>query len=446
MRTIDQAPGPAGHFLVGNLPEFGHDPLAFFTRCAHEYGDVVGFRLPNFTCCLLNHPSLIEQVLVNEHRNFTKHRFFWRHVTSIFGNGLLTAEGESWIRKRRMLQPGFHRERIEAYAEQAVTEAERMLGSWRDTETRDVHHDMMQLTSRTMAACLFGADLAERFGDLYSVVEDAFGEAIARYSSLFRAPVAIPTPANIRYRRALRRLNETVHGMIREWKSGGQNPNDLLSTILDAGAPEEGRSLENQSRDEVVTLFLAGYETTALTLSWTWHLLSEHPEADRKLAAEIRTVLDGRRPTVSDLSKFRYAEMVIMESMRLYPPAYAIGREALRDCEIGGYTVPAGTTLFLSQWVTQRDSRYFDEPEKFIPERWTMDFARNLPKYAYFPFGGGQRLCIGSSFALVETLLLLVTMAQEFRLARVPSHSVTPLASMTMRFRNGVRVILERRE
>jgi cytochrome P450 len=357
----------------------------------------------------------------------------------------LTAEGESWAKQRRRLQPAFHREHIEAYVELMVAEAERMLAYWHDSEKRDVHHDMVQLTSRTIAACLFGTDLAERFGELHAAVEAALGEAIDRYGRLFRAPVSIPTPANLRYRRALRRLNKAVHAIIRDWKSGSQNSCDLLSTLLHAAGAESGRKMDGQSRDEVVTLFLAGYETTALTLSWVWYLLSEHPTADSELAAELHTVLGGRRPTVADLAKLRYAEMVVMESMRLYPPAYAIGREAVQECEIGGYRIPARTTLFLSQWVTHRDPRYFDEPEKFIPERWTGDFARRLPKYAYFPFGGGPRLCIGNSFALMETVFLLATIAQKFRLVRVPSHIVTPWPSMTLRPRHGVQVVLQRR-
>jgi cytochrome P450 len=408
--------------------------LGFFANCARQYGDVVSLRLAGFPACLLNHPKHFEYVLISNHRNFIKHSFFWRHVTSLFGESLLTSEGDSWLRRRRLAAPAFHGERIASYGRVMVDYGERMLRRWRDGEVRDIHQEMMHLTMEIVTRTLFDIEMT---GTVSDEVGDAFNMATAevgvRFRRPFKVPEVIPIPGNLRYRRAVRRLNELVYGIIKERRGDQSDRGDLLSMLL-AARDEDGSAMSDQQlRDEVITLFLAGHETTALVLTWTWYLLAQHPEKEAKLFAELNRVLGGRMPTVEDMPQLSYTEMIVLESMRLYPPAYAFGREAVADCEIGGYHIPRGTTLFLSPWVAHRDERYFERPEEFEPERWEGDFIRRLPKLSYLPFGGGPRVCIGNSFALMEATLLLATIARKFKLRLASSQAIKPFPSITLR-------------
>lgn len=263
---------------------------------------------------------------------------------------------------------------------------------------------------------------------------------------MFSIPERIPTPGNLRFRRAIRYLDALIYNIIQRRRANGEDTGDLLSMLLGVRDKETGEGMsDRQLRDEVMTIFLAGHETTANALSWTWHLLASHPEVEAKLHEELGETLAGRPPSVADLPRLRYTEAVVTESMRLYPPAWAFGREALEDCEIGGYRVPAGTQLIMSQWVAHRDPRYFDAPEMFRPERWESGLSERLPRYAYFPFGGGPRLCIGRSFARMEAVLLLATLAQKFRLRHVPGEYIAPQPSVTLRPKNGMRMVLSSR-
>ena len=434
-------PGPKPHFLLGNLPEFGADVLGFFTSCAREYGDITYLRLARSPGYLISHPDLIEQVLVAQHRNFIKHTFFWRHVRAIFGRGLLTSEGDFWLRQRRLAQPAFHRDRIAAYGGVMVTYAERMLDRWTVGETRPLHDDLMALTLLIVAKVLFDADVARDVQAVGRALDAAMHEIAVRFARPFRIPDAIPTPGNLRYRRAVTGLNDVVHRIVRDHRtSGGRG--DLLDLLIEARDEEGNAMTDDQLRDEAITLMLAGHETTALALSWTFYLLSGHPEVDDALGAELDDVVGGRAPTVADLPRLRYAEMVVNEALRLYPPAYAFGREAVRDCELGGYRIPAGATVFVSPWVMHRDRRYFDRPEEFFPERWAGDAAQRLPRFAYFPFGGGPRLCIGNRFAMMEAVLLLACIRRRFRLRLDPSCRVKPFPSITLRPAHGLDMII----
>jgi cytochrome P450 len=323
--------------------------------------------------------------------------------------------------------------------------AEQMLTTWREGQTRDVHADMMALTMRIVGKTLFDSDLSGKEADAGSAFDDAVDEIARRFRRPFFVPDFVPIPGNLRYARAVRRLDALLYGLIEEHRASGQDRGDLLSMLMrardEAGAPLTDREL----RDETVTLFLAGHETTAIALSWTWHLLSEHPEVEEKLLEELGAVLSGRSPSPEDLPALRYTEMVVKESMRLYPPAYAFGREAVADCEIGEYFVPAGTTLLMWPWVIHRDPRYYDDPEVFRPERWSTERAAELPRFAYVPFGGGPRICIGNQFAMMEAILILATVAPRFRLVRVSERPVTPFTSITLRPDGGVWVRLTRR-
>lgn len=431
-------PGPRGHFLLGNLPEFARDLLAFHEHCRDEYGDIVRLKLGSRTVYVLNHPDFIHEVLVANHRNFIKHSFFWRHVRAIFGAGLLTNEGDSWLRQRRLMAPAFHRDRITTYGETMVAFTERMLGNWRTGAVRNVHHDMMHLTLEIVGKVLFDADVggdADAIGSAFDAVTD---EIAARFRRPVFIPDWIPIPGNVRYRRGVATLDALVYRIIREHRASGAQGGDLLSMLMHARDEDGNQMHDRQLRDEAVTLLLAGHETTALALSWTWYLLSQHPEVDAQLHEELRRVLNGRSPTPADMRDLPYTERVIQESMRLYPPAYGFGREALEDCEIGGYDVPAGTTVFMSPWLMHHDPRWFDEPNRFNPDRWSDGLADRLPRHAYLPFGGGPRICIGNTFAMMEAVLLLATIAQRFRLERVSNTPVKPHTTITLRPHGGV--------
>ena len=438
--------GPRGHALLGNLRDFSRDQLGFYTRCAREYGDVVPVRLGPFPGLLIYHPDAIEEVLVTRNGDFIKSRGV-RLMRAFLGDGLFTAEGDLWLRQRRLMQPAFHRQRVAVYGETMAAYAARRAADWHDGAVLDVHEEMMAVTRAIVAKTLFDADVSEEaraIGDASESVTEYFGERLV--SLLALVPLWLPTPANLRLHRAIRRLDEVVYRMIADRRRSPEDRGDLLSILLQAQDADDGsRMTDRQVRDEVMTLFLAGHETTAVALSWTWYLLAQHPAVAARLADELRVVLDGRPPAVTDLPALRYTERVVTESLRLYPPAYGIGREAARPTEVAGHPVPAGGIVIAPTWVVHRDARWFDDPEAFRPERWANDAARRLPRFAYFPFGGGPRQCIGNTFATMEATVILAAIAQRFHLALVPGQRVTPTPYITLRPEPGIRMRLERR-
>ena len=433
-------PGPKGRLLLGNMLEFSRDVLRYYDEWSREYGDIVALQLGAWPAVLLNNSDYAEYVLVRNHRNFIKFPLFFRHVRAIFGQGLLTSEGDFWHRQRRLAAPAFHAQRVAGYGDAMVQDTERMLAGWQPSELRDVHADMMGLTLRIAAKTLFNAEVDEDVADIGQTFNTLAEEIAVRVRRPFLIPDFIPTPSNVRYVRGVRRVDQLVTTIIKERQAQGGDRGDLLSMLMLARDDEDQPMTERQLRDEVITLLLAGHETTALALSWTWYLLSQHPDVDAKLTTELRQVLGGRAPAVSDLPRLRYTEQVVTEAMRLYPPAWGFGREALADCEIGGYAIRAGTTVIISPWVSHRDPRYFEEPMTFRPERWANDFAAKLPRFAYIPFGGGPRICIGNRFAMMEAVLILATVAQRFQLEWQRDRPVVPLPSITLRPKNGVWV------
>jgi cytochrome P450 len=434
-------PGPKGRFLTGHLAEMRDDSLAFYTRCAREFGDVVAVRFGWKRAYLVSDPDLIERILVTDARNFTKH-FGLRMNRLLLGNGLLTSEGDFWLRQRRLIQPAFLRERVAGYGPDMVALAQRMVSTWHDGEKRDVHADMTRLTLEIAAKTMFGVDFTDREGPAMSAaladIADTFRR---RFYSLFRLPDLVPTPANLRLRRAVRRLDDILFSLIEQRKAGGQRA-DLLSILMRARGQGNERMTDRQLRDEAMTLFLAGHDTTALTLSWGLYLLARHPEAMDRLASELGEVLGGRPPTVADLPRLPYTDSIVHEVMRLYPAAYIVGRQSVGPCDLGRYRLPAATTVLMSQWVMHRDPRFWDEPERFRPERWANGLTQRLPKFAYFPFGGGPRVCIGNSFAMLEAALVLATIAQRFRFTRLPGPDVRPRPTITLRPDGGVELVL----
>ncbi|MCP3105293.1 cytochrome P450 [Myxococcus sp. K15C18031901] len=404
-------PGPKGHFIAGNLVEFSEDPLGFLTRCAREYGDVVRVGKRNY---LLNHPDLIERVLVNGDGNFVKLAGVvqgQRHKGG-FPEAMMNSEGEDWLRKRRLVQPAFHRKHVAACGETVVSLTERMLEAWPEGTPRDVHADVSALALSIVSRFLFHTPIDDEVQHVAAAVD-----AVMRHTdSPLRPPIWVPTPTNLRLRRALGRLEVLLEDLVRRYRERPSERTDLLALLLSSPVPLS----EGQLRDELATMIMSGHETTADALVWAWYLLARHPEAEARLQEEVDAVLGGRSPGAEDLARLRYTEAVVKEAMRLYSPAWITSREALRDCELGGFHVPAGTMLAVSQWVTHRDPRYFDAPEDFRPERWLSEDAQRMHRYAYFPFGGGPRFCIGSALAMMETVLITACMAKRFRLELAP--------------------------
>jgi len=447
-RPASQAPlppGPKGSLIMGVMREFNRDTLGFITRL-RDYGDVVRSRFLYLHAYFLYNPSDIEALLTTNAKSYRKARslrspFFYRLV----GNGLVTSEGDFWRRQRRLAQPAFHRQRISSYGDVMVQYTERAIDTWKHGERRDIARDMTRLTLEIVVKTLFNSDVSNDADHIGQILTGLVKPFASQATLKWILDNRLPTPGHRRYFNAVSEIDRIVFRIIAERRASGYDEGDLLSMLLQAQDDDGTQMTDAQLRDEVMTLFLAGHETTALALSWSWYLLATHPDAETKFHEELDEVLGGRAPNVSDLPKLTYTEMIAKESMRLYPPAYAVGREALEETEIGGFRVPKGTQLFAFQWVTHRDARYFDEPDAFKPERWTPDVAERLPKYAYFPFGGGPRQCIGNYFAMMEIVLLLATIGQRVRFELDPEHKVEVLPVLSLRPRNGIKVIIEPR-
>lgn len=439
-------PGPKGLPVLGSLLDFARDQLGFFTRCAREYGDLVEFNLAGWLSVLLSGSDDIEQVLVKNHKNFVKNRIIWRHVPAVFGQGILTSEGEFWQKQRRLAAPAFAGQQLLGYGSDMVNLTRGMLDGWKSDDVRDIHSEMMALTLRVAAKTLFDSEVEQDIVDMDHAVNDITAEMAARFKRPTVIPDWVPLPGHVRYRRGIRTVERVVKRIIAERRANGfTNGNDFLSRLM-AARDENGQAMsDRQLRDEAVTLLLAGHETTALTLSWTWYLLGQHPEIDRRVAAELAETVGNRLVTVDDLPNLKFTESVILEAMRLYPPAWAIGRESLDEFQLAAYRFKPGTTVFMSPWVLHRDPRYFEDPETFVPDRWMSGLAHKLPRYAYMPFGGGPRICIGQRFAMIEATMILVTMAQQFSMELQRHREVTPFPSITLRPKGGVWARLQER-
>jgi cytochrome P450 len=326
-----------------------------------------------------------------------------------------------------------------------VEYARRMVSTWTSGEVRDIHRDMMRLALEIVVKTLFNADVsndADKVGEVLSRLVKPFA---SQATLKWIADNRLPTPTHRSFNHDAKEIDAIVYRIIDERRASGVDQGDLLSMLLAAHDEDGSQMTDRQLRDEVMTLFLAGHETTALTLSWAWYLMASSPEVEQKFHEELDRVLGGRLPTAEDLPQLKYTEMIAKESMRLYPPAYGVGREALEDCEVGGFRISRRSQVFMFQWVTQRDSRFFPEPDEFRPERWTEEFQNDLPKYAYFPFGGGPRICIGNYFAMMEVVLLMATIGQRFRFSLAPDHAMELLPAMSLRPKDGIRVVVESR-
>ncbi|MCZ8520461.1 MULTISPECIES: cytochrome P450 [Paenibacillus] len=448
-------PGPRPVPLIGNLLSLGSEPHLFFEQCAEKYGPVVRVRIdPHRDTYLLSRPEDIQQVLNQTQRTFAKGYHRDPIMRRVLGNGLVTSEGSFWLRQRRLSQPAFHAHRIRHYAEVMTAYAERMVKGWTDGETRDIHADTMQCTMEIVGKTLFDVDLHASEGEsraVGSALEEVLHEYVTQYTSVVRhliglLPVALPVPGDKRLQKSVEQLEHIIYNIIDgRRESGEEDRGDLLSMLLLARDDDGTGMSREQLRDEVMTLFLAGHETTANALSWTFYLLTQEPEAEVRLLEELDRVLEGRLPSYDDLPRLTYAHAVVKESMRLYPPVWLISREPIEDVEIGGYLLPAGCEVAVSQWVMHRHPDYFENPAAFRPERWTPEFEKNLPPYAYFPFGAGPRVCIGNNFAMMEAVLLLSAVMQKYHLERAEGHTVKLEPSITLRPLSGIQVKVVKR-
>jgi cytochrome P450 len=439
-------PGPKGYPLFGNVFEPRGDSIGYLTRCAREYGDIVFFRFLGVPACFVNRPDYIESVLVTQNNNFVKSKDY-RAMRRVLGNGLLLSEGEFWRRQRKLIQPAFHQDRIAAYADIMTGYTQRMLSSWNDGQALDIHEAMMHLTLGIVAKTLFDADVSHEAEDVDAALTVLMGKFLRQAGLALLLPAWVPLPTSRLLKRAVGRLDKVIYGIIEQRRESGQMSGDLLSVFLQVQDDEGVGMTDRQLHDEIMTLFLAGHETTANVLSWTWFLLGQNPEVEEKLIAELMRVLGGRVPAPTDLPQLIYADMVLRESMRLYPPVWVIGRRALAPFRLGEYELPGETNVLISQLILHRDARYFLEPLRFNPDRWSTSDPRtaSLPRFAYFPFGGGPRVCIGAGFAMMEAVLLLATIAQQFRIQIAPGQKVKMQPTVTLRPRNGIPVTLKRR-
>jgi cytochrome P450 len=454
-RKHPRPPGPKGKFMIGNLKDVIRNSNRFLEKCSREFGDVVSLRIFHIPIVLLANPADIEAVLSKNSANFLKARDY-RAMKAVLGEGLLTSEGSFWQKQRKLMQPAFRHENIATYAETMVEATSRMLDGWRNGETRDVHEAFMAVTLEIVTKVLFGSVIP---GDAATVAQSLtiMMEDFNRQAGLaFLLPESVPIPTFFRLKRAIEQVDEMIYKLVDSRRTdrraarnrNGETPrHDLLEMLL-SSQDEAGSEMTNeQVRDEVMTLFLAGHETTANALTWTWYLLAQHPAVAKKLAAEIDDALHGRAPSAADVSRLPYTEMVIKESMRVYPPVWAIGRQSIKPFDAGGYHLPAKSNVVILQWTLHRDPRFWIDPEVFDPERWSPEGARYkpVPRFAYFPFGGGPRVCIGAGFAMMEAILLLATVAQRFRMDLAPKQKVRMLPSVTLRPRRGIKMILHRR-
>jgi cytochrome P450 len=450
-RTVP--PGPRGHLLLGSLPDYVEDRLGFVTELHAQYGPVAQYTVGGTRVISVASPAGAQHVLQKNNHNYTKETKPYAAVRWITGNGLFTNEGESWLSQRRLMQPAFHRQRIAAFCDlmsrHATALADSLEPAAASGATVDMAHEMTRLTLEIVVQALFSTDLGEHEEPLILAMAQLLEYVSFRFQHPFYPDTRVPTPRNLRYSHALATVDSCVHSVIEQRRRSmaeGASYNDLLEMLMSARDAETGAGMsDKQLRDEVVTLFIAGHETTAGMLTWAWYLLSKHPDVARRLRAELDTQLAGRAPGMADVPTLTYTRQVLDETLRLYPPIWTTNRLALEDDEIDGFHIPAGSVVALVPWVTHRLPSVWENPEGFDPERFAPDKAAALPHFSYFPFGGGPRFCIGQNFALTEGTLALATLAQRFDVALVPGRRVQIANAVTLRPEGGLHVTLKRR-
>lgn len=447
---VDEVPAPSGWPFLGSLPELRKNPLEFLVRTAREHGDLVQLgKVGSRRFFLVSHPDDVERVLKTDHRRYVKGANF-QLLKALAGEGLFLSENDYWRKQRKLIQPAFHVSRLEAMADTIGRSAEALCDRWKSSETDgesvEIEGDMVATILEIAVKTLFGADLDPRWvQEIHHSVTTAFSYFHQRVWTP-GLPLWAPTPANLRFRRAVARLDEIVFQILEERRASGDlDGEDVLSMLL-AVRDEDGEGMtDRQIRDEVMTLLVAGHESTALTLAWTLYLIARYPLIERRLHRELDTALGGRRPSLEDLRRLPYLRQVLQESMRLYPAFWVFTRTPVEDVELSGYRIPAGSVLLLSCFVTHRDRRFWDHPEGVDPDRFSPERAEERPEYAYYPFGGGPRRCIGSRLAEMEAAMVLATIAQRYSLHLMPGRNVVPKATLSLRPEGGLPMTLHRR-
>lgn len=438
-------PGPRGLPVLGMMPEMVRDMLGLFTNTAREYGGIAQFNLLNKSYLLVTNPDYVKYILQDNYKNYIRGRSV-ETGRVLLGNGLPLIDGDFWLRERRMLQPAFHRERLGKLVDIITNVINAFMQDWqgkaKNNQTLDLDDEMMRLTLTAIIKSMFSAEIDDKIQSLSHAFNVASKFMLWRSQQMWAPPLSVPIPRNLEYNRALKVLNDTIYPLIAD---GRKNPkDDLLGMMLEMRDADTGEGMtDEQARDEVVTIFFAGHETTAATMAWAFYLLSGHPEIEERMRAEVKKILNGRLPTFADLPKFVYMQQVLNEVLRLYPAAYLFAREALVDDTIDGYFIPANRLIFISPFVTHHDPKYWPDPERFDPDRFMPNQVANRPRHVYFPFGEGPHVCIGNNFALMEMQLILAMALQRFRLKLVPNHPIAFKPEATLRPKYGMKMIIE---
>lgn len=435
---------------MGILPEVRRDVLGCLGRIHRQYGDVVRYRLGPVRSHLIAHPDGVKHVLQEHVKNYTKDHFAYQMGRWITGDSLLTSTGDFWLRQRRLAQPAFHRQRIAGMAAGMVRRTEEMLQRWEPAAENatpvGINEEMMRLTLGIVGEALFGTSVEDQTERVSASFTELSQQMTERFRTFRMLPPVLPTRFDRTFREARATLRNTVQGIIATRRQRNEDTGDLLSMLMLARDEDTGEGMsDEQLGSEVMTMLLAGHETTATALSWTWALLSKHPEVEAKLHAELDTVLGGRAPTVEDVPKLGYTRQVVEEAMRLYPPVIVLSRAVKEDDVVGGFHIPKGTWVDVSAYVTQRHPDFWEEPDAFRPERFAPEAAAKRHRFAYFPFSGGPRQCIGNSFALMEAQLLLATVARRYRLREAPGFTMEAESNVTLRPKGALPMHLERR-
>lgn len=439
MAVQDTPPGPRGLPVIGNTHQWVRHPCTFRERCAERYGPVVNYDIIGMDAYMLTDPDDIERVLVHENDRFPKHQESNNGLREYVGDGLITSEGTLWERQRETIDPAFYMTQIERYADIMVNRTTERMDDWETGESLDMKQEMMNLTLEILVEAMFGRDIDLEERGLYDAVEAAHGPFEPRNQPItFLAPDWLPVPFLRRAQNALDHIDEQIYEIMADRRQNDEDRNDLLSFLLDA----DSEMSDEQVRDEMITFLFAGHETTALTLTYIWDLLTRNQNPVSHLHDELDTTLSGDVPTVADLPALDYTEAIVKEAMRLYPPAHEIRREPIEDVSIGGYTIPKGSLVALPTWVMHRDSRFWNDPTVFQPERWHANTDR--PNFAYFPFGAGPRRCIGQQFAMTEAKLIVATIAQQYTFDRQYT-DLTLSAAVTLQPKGSVEMVPQTR-
>ncbi|MDZ4763259.1 MAG: cytochrome P450 [Chloroflexota bacterium] len=438
-------PSPKGRFLVGSATDFANDALDFMLR-VRQYGDIASIKFGPFRIYVLNHPDLIHQVLVTDAAKIRKSSLLKRAAGPAANQGLVTSEGDLWKRQRKLMQPAFHSKSIRAYAESAVDYTLRFIVDWQPGQVYPIEQVMSNLTMHIIVKELFGVDMGPEAKEAGDLVLKLLSLTNDRISQPVPIPDWVPTPGNRAFFGAVDKLSVLIQGYIDQRRQSGVETNDLLSMLLAARDADNGATMDdNQVRHELLTMFGAGYDTTAVALMWAWYLIAANPDVEATFHEEIDTVLNGRLPTFDDLSKLVYTEQILKETMRLYPPAFMMSRQLAEEVQIGGYTFKPGSVFFVNIYGVQRDARFFPDPDHFDPERFSAENEKNIPKYAYLAFGGGARICIGSALALMNAKLILATLGSRYTLSVAPGQIVEPKQVFALHERYGMKMVAHAR-